>query len=68
MIDNPVYQSTKLTVPLLAVGAAGSLADFMAANAREYQSDVNGVVFPDSGHWIYEERPRELTQMLRDSL
>ena len=68
MIDNAVYQSTKLTMPVLAVGAAGSLADFVPANAREYPADVTGVVFPDSGHWIYEERPRELTQMLRDFL
>jgi pimeloyl-ACP methyl ester carboxylesterase len=68
MIDNAVYQNTKLAMPVLAVGAAGSLGDFVAANARQYASDVTGVVVPDTGHWIYEERPSELTQMLRDFL
>lgn len=68
MIDNAVCQNTKLAMPVLAVGAAGSLGDFVAANAREYASDVTGVVVPASGHWIYEERPGELTEMLLDFL
>jgi pimeloyl-ACP methyl ester carboxylesterase len=49
-------------------GGSGSLGDFVAANAREYASDVTGVVVPDSGHWIYEERPSELIQVLLDFL
>jgi hypothetical protein len=40
----------------------------VAANAREYASDVTGVVVPSCGHWLYEERPSELAQMLRDFL
>jgi hypothetical protein len=35
MIDNASYQTTKLAMPVLAVGAAGSLGDFVSANARE---------------------------------
>jgi pimeloyl-ACP methyl ester carboxylesterase len=68
MIDNAVYQNTKLAMPVLAVGAAFSLGDFVAANARDYASDVTGVVVPTCGHWIYEERPSELTQTLLDFL
>jgi pimeloyl-ACP methyl ester carboxylesterase len=68
MDDNAVYQNTKLAMPVLAIGAAGSLGDFVAANAREYASDVTRIVVPNSGHWIYEEHPSELTQMLVDFL
>jgi pimeloyl-ACP methyl ester carboxylesterase len=68
MLDNAVYQRTTLAMPVLAVGAPGTGGDFVAANAREYASDVTGVVVPNSGHWIYEERPSELIQVLLDFL
>ena len=68
MADNAVYHKTKLAMPVLAVGAAGSLGDFVPANASEYASNVTGVVVPACGHWVYEERPDELTRMLRDFL
>jgi pimeloyl-ACP methyl ester carboxylesterase len=68
MVDNAEYQKTKLTMPVLAIGAQGSLGDFVADNARDYASDVTGVVVPNSGHWIYEEHPAELTQMLLNFL
>jgi pimeloyl-ACP methyl ester carboxylesterase len=64
MVDNAAYQKTKLTMPVLAIGADGSLGDFVVANAKEYASEVTGIVVPNSGHWIYEERPGELTQIL----
>jgi pimeloyl-ACP methyl ester carboxylesterase len=68
MDDNATYQKNKLTMPVLAIGAQGSLGDFVADNARGYASDVSGVVVPNSGHWIYEEQPAELTQILLDFL
>jgi pimeloyl-ACP methyl ester carboxylesterase len=33
-----------------------------------YATNVTGVVVPDSGHWIYEEHPAEMTQILLDFL
>jgi pimeloyl-ACP methyl ester carboxylesterase len=68
MVDNAAYQKTKLAVPVLAIGAQGSLGDFVADKARAYASDVTGVVIANSGHWIYEEHPAELTRMLLDFL
>jgi pimeloyl-ACP methyl ester carboxylesterase len=64
MVDNAEYQKTKLAMPVLAIGAEGSLGDFVATNARGYASDVADVVIPNSGHWIYEEHPTELTETL----
>jgi pimeloyl-ACP methyl ester carboxylesterase len=64
MKDNAVNQQTKLTMPVLAIGADGSLGDFVASNAEKYADDVTGVVVAGSGHWIYEERPAELIRIL----
>ena len=55
-------------MPILAIGADGSMGDFVATNAREYAADVTGIVVENSGHWIYEEYPEKLTQILLDFL
>jgi pimeloyl-ACP methyl ester carboxylesterase len=47
---------------VLAIGAAGSLGDFVPTQVREYATNVTGVVIANSGHWIFEEQPAELTQ------
>ncbi|MFD0262507.1 alpha/beta fold hydrolase [Kitasatospora indigofera] len=66
--DNAVNQRTKLAMPVLAIGAEGSLGRVVPDQARQYATDVTCVVVPDSGHWIYEERPAELTGILLDFL
>jgi pimeloyl-ACP methyl ester carboxylesterase len=58
------YSKTKLTMPVLAIGASASLGSFEATQVRNYATHVTGVVIPDSGHWIYEEHPAELTGIL----
>ncbi|MFI5844679.1 alpha/beta fold hydrolase [Catenuloplanes sp. NPDC051500] len=58
------YQKTPLTMPVLAVGAAGTMGTFVGDQAQKYATDVTGTVIPDSGHWIYEEHPTETTTML----
>ncbi len=68
MVDNARYQHTKLAMPVLAVGADGSLGDFVSTNAAQYASDVTGVVVTGSGHWLYEEQPAEMTRILLDFL
>ncbi|WP_432989068.1 alpha/beta fold hydrolase [Dactylosporangium sp. CA-233914] len=62
--DNERYSATKLAMPVLAIGAAGSLKDFVPTQVAGYATNVTGVVVPDSGHWMYEERPAELTALL----
>jgi len=62
--NDAAYQMTKLTMPVLAIGASASLGSFEATQVRGYATDVTGVVIPDSGHWIYEEHPAELTRIL----
>jgi len=31
---------------------------------REYATNVTGMVIPNSGHWLYQEHPAELTRIL----
>jgi pimeloyl-ACP methyl ester carboxylesterase len=62
--NDATYRTTKLTMPVLAIGASASLGSLEATQVRQYATDVTGVVIPDSGHWIYEEHPAELTGIL----
>ncbi|GII53481.1 hypothetical protein Pth03_18700 [Planotetraspora thailandica] len=64
MADNAVYRKHKLTMPVLAIGASGSLGSFVPDQVKRYAKNVTGFVVPDSGHWIYEEHPDEMTQRL----
>lgn len=64
MVDNAEFQKTKLNMPVLAIGADGNLGGQVADVARRYASNVTSVVITHSGHWIYEEHPRELSDTL----
>ncbi|WP_203842532.1 alpha/beta fold hydrolase [Winogradskya humida] len=54
----------KLTIPVLAVGADHSLKEKVAEQARSYAVHVQEAVVPDSGHWIWEEQPAYMTELL----
>ncbi|MEW1779669.1 alpha/beta hydrolase [Streptomyces sp. NPDC086777] len=62
--NDAVNQKKKLTMPVLAVGAEGSLGDSVPKQVKKYATHVTGVVVPGSGHWLYEERPAEMTRIL----
>ncbi|MFF7642441.1 alpha/beta fold hydrolase [Streptomyces canus] len=62
--DDARFQKTPLTMPVLAIGASGSLGKSVAKQVRHYAAHVTPAVVPDSGHWIYEEQPKATTDML----
>lgn len=62
--DNAEYGKTKLAMPVLALGARASLGDLVPTQVAQYATTVSGGVVEDSGHWIFEERPAELTGQL----
>lgn len=64
MENDAEYQKTKLTMPVLAIGAAGSLGSFVPDQVSKYATNVTGVVVPNCGHWMYEERPAEMSRIL----
>lgn len=55
--DNAEYASTPLAMPVLALGARGSLAESVSTQVAGYAADVTGEVIEDSGHWMFEEQP-----------
>jgi pimeloyl-ACP methyl ester carboxylesterase len=63
-VDVAKMGKTQLRMPVLAVGGQYSLGRTVAKQAERYATDVRGEVIADSGHWIWEERPRAATRLL----
>jgi pimeloyl-ACP methyl ester carboxylesterase len=57
---------TPLPMPVLALGARGSLAEAVPDQVARYAADVHGGVVEDSGHWLFEEQPDELSRRVLD--
>ena len=62
--DSTVNKQTKLTMPVLAIGASGSLGGSVETQVDQYATNVTGKVIAQSGHWIYEEHPQQMTKVL----
>lgn len=63
--DNRTFAKTKLTMPILALGAEKSFGDQQAAILREVATDVQGGIITGSGHWIMEEQPAQTVNKVR---
>ena len=66
--DNEIFQQTKLTVPVLAIGGEKSFGATEAVVMRNVALDVTGVVIPGAGHWLMEESPAATSSVIRDFL
>jgi len=55
--DNKVSMTTKLTMPVLAIGAAKMFGANEAIVMRNAADNVTEVVIANSGHWLMEEQP-----------
>ena len=77
-IENQNYSKTKLTMPVLAVGASyypvfggnvtgnSLLGDYPLYAMKALAQNVRGIQVPNSGHWIPEERPDFVIKMLEN--
>ncbi len=52
--------SSKVTVPILAIGGERSRGDQVRAMLESVAEDVSGIVVPGCGHFVPEERPQEI--------
>jgi pimeloyl-ACP methyl ester carboxylesterase len=59
-----IFSQTKLTMPVLAVGADHSFGEFTAKNARNVATHVESVMIGDCGHFVDEEQPEALAKVL----
>ncbi len=57
--------TSKLTMPVLAMGGGDSFGTGVATSFDNVASDVHGIVAPGSGHYIPEEDPGFVTECAR---
>jgi pimeloyl-ACP methyl ester carboxylesterase len=61
-------RTTRLTMPVLAIGGAASYGDHVEEAVKLVADDVHGVVIADTGHWVAEEAPEEMLAALTEFL
>ncbi|MGE6763534.1 alpha/beta fold hydrolase [Corallococcus interemptor] len=54
----------KLPMPVMVIGGDKSLGEPLAAQARAVATQVEPHILQDTGHWVAEERPEEVRQLL----
>jgi pimeloyl-ACP methyl ester carboxylesterase len=62
--QNQQRQTRRLGLPVLAIGGAESTGAMAADTMRLVADDVQGLILPDSGHWVAEQAPHELLAAL----
>ncbi|HZD32577.1 MAG TPA: alpha/beta hydrolase [Candidatus Angelobacter sp.] len=62
--DFAELSTTKLTMPVLAIGGDKSLGEFLTEQMKLVATGVTSVVVKNAGHWILEEQPKETTDAL----
>jgi pimeloyl-ACP methyl ester carboxylesterase/uncharacterized RmlC-like cupin family protein len=63
--DNKVFEQTKLTMPVMAVGGEKSFGPLQAVIMRHVATNVQGEVVAGSGHWLMEEKPTYTVALIR---
>src|SRR5579859_5089686 len=66
--DNAIFEQTKLTMPVLAVGGEKSFGPLQAVIMRHVATNVQEAVVAGSGHWLMEERPAYTVTLIRNFL
>src|SRR3989454_5521281 len=66
--DNKIFQRSKLTMPVLAVGGEKSFGATEAAVMRNAATSVREAVVPGAGHWLMEESPTLTVPLIQDFL
>lgn len=66
--DNQVFEQTKLSMPVLAVGGEKSFGALQGVIMRHVATNVEEAVVKGSGHWLMEERPAETVALIRTFL
>jgi pimeloyl-ACP methyl ester carboxylesterase len=66
--DNKVFQQTKLTMPVLAIGGEKSFGATEATVMRNVATNVREAVVPEAGHWLMEENPDATVTLIQEFL
>jgi pimeloyl-ACP methyl ester carboxylesterase len=68
LAQNMERQKTPLTLPVLGIGGENSWGPAAAAGIRPAASDVQGAVIAGAGHWLAEQAPAQMLEILRSFL
>ena len=66
--DNKIFQETKLTIPVLAIGGEKSFGAMEATVMRNVATNVREAVVTGAGHWLMEENPLATIALIMDFL
>jgi pimeloyl-ACP methyl ester carboxylesterase len=66
--DNLKAMETKLTMPVLAIGAEKAFGANVAIQMRNAAANVQEVIVPNAGHWLMEEAPAATIAAVQDFL
>ena len=66
--DNLKAMETKLTMPLLAIGAEKAFGANVATVMRNAATNVQEVIIPNAGHWLMDEAPEPTIVAVKDFL
>src|SRR5712671_3215207 len=66
--DNKVSMTTKLTMPVLALGAAKAFGANVGIIMRNAADNVTEVLIENSGHWLMDEQPTATITAVHDFL
>jgi pimeloyl-ACP methyl ester carboxylesterase len=61
---NQAFSKTKLTIPVLGIGGAGSFGTIIGDHLRHVATNVEALNVQGSGHWVAEEQPAAVTGAL----
>ena len=68
LAQNEKRKARPLTMPVLGIGGAESWGERAADGMKPAADDVQGVVIPDTGHWLAETAPEEMLAALTEFL
>jgi pimeloyl-ACP methyl ester carboxylesterase len=68
LTQNAQRTTKRLPMPVLAIGGATSYGDHVADAMKALADDVQGLVVPNTGHWVAEDAPEEVLAGLTEFL
>lgn len=62
--DFAEFQKNKLEIPMLIIAGGKASGQFLIDQGKMVAKDVDGVIVPESGHWLMEEAPDTVIPLL----
>jgi pimeloyl-ACP methyl ester carboxylesterase len=64
--QNKKYAQQKLDMPILTIGGEAGIGNFTTTSFQMVANNVTGITIPNTGHFIPEERPNIVTNLMFD--